>query len=186
MSEIIRVVPIRGVLRHNRDDILSLVGVLLTLHLFLSHSPRDGEDSVALARWWERSCDFERASELYRRALSQLEGHAPWAGAAKRHSLLLKRQGSRGEAVELWERLWSDGDRWAGVELAKHYEHRTRDLALAETTTQALLRDATAEEREALEHRLDRLRRKRARRSEEQREESVPSPREGSRRPAQG
>jgi hypothetical protein len=181
-----RVIPIRGVLRHNRDDILSLVGVLLTLHLFLSHTPINGEDSVALARWWERACDFERASGLYRQALSQLEGHAPWAGAAKRHSLLLKRQGSRGEAVELWKRLWSEGDRWAGVELAKHYEHRTRDLARAETTTQTLLRDATEEEREALEHRLERLRRKRARRTGEGRKESITSPQKNARRPAQG
>ena len=73
----------------------------------------------------------------------------------------------------MWKQLWSDGDRWAGVELAKHYEHKMRDFVQAETTTTDLLRDVgDDDEREALEHRLSRIQRKRRGKKKPTREET--------------
>ena len=158
-----RASPLRGVFRHNAEDVLSLVGVLASLASLLSSGDIDPADAVAVARWWERAGEPHRAAGLYRGALPWLEGGDDWAWAAGRHASLCRRLGERGEAERLWRRLWEQGDRPAGVELAKHLEHHVRDLAAAGEVTDALLVRAEGAERIALEHRLARLRRKRTR-----------------------
>jgi uncharacterized protein YprB with RNaseH-like and TPR domain len=150
------------VFRHNADDVISLVGVLSGLAALLSadggHTP---DDAVAVARWWERCGRADRALALYRSALGWLSGTDDWSWAAARHAGLCKRSGERDEAAALWRRLWAQGDRDAGLELAKHLEHHARDLAAAEEVASALMVRAGAAERIALEHRIARLRRKR-------------------------
>jgi hypothetical protein len=157
--------PLRGVFRHNAEDVLSLVGVLASLASLLSSDNIDPEDAVAVARWWERAGAPHRAAGLYRDALPWLEGGADWPWAATRHAGLCKRAGDRAEAAQLWRRLWEDGDRAAGIELAKHLEHHARDLTAAEEVTSALLTRAGDAERIALAHRLARIARKRAKRA---------------------
>jgi hypothetical protein len=155
-----RASPLRGVFRHNAEDVLSLVGVLASLGRLLSGAPLDPEDGAAVARWWEHAGEPHRAMRLYREALPWLEGDDDWTWAASRHAALCKRFGHREEAAGLWRSLWAQGDAAAGVELAMHLEHYARDLAPAEDVTLALLREARGAERAALEHRLARLRRK--------------------------
>jgi hypothetical protein len=157
-----RASPLRGVFRHNAEDVLSLVGILASLAKLLSSDDIDPEDAVAVARWWERANDPDRAAVLYRGALPWLEGGDDWAWAAARHAALCKRSGGRVEAEELWQRLWAQGDRAAGLELAKHLEHHARDLSAAEEVTSALLVRAASADQIALGHRLARIRRKRA------------------------
>ena len=144
---------------------LSLVGVLASLATLLSSDDIDPEDAVAVARWWERAGDPQRAAGLYRGALPWLEGGDDWAWAAARHAALCKRSGERDRGSGA---CGSDCGRRAtapaGLELAKHLEHHARDLAAAEEVTSALLVRAAPAERIALEHRLARIRRKRARR----------------------
>jgi uncharacterized protein YprB with RNaseH-like and TPR domain len=158
-----RVSPLRAVFRHNAEDVLSLAGVLASLAGLFGREDLDPEDAVAVARWWEREDEPERAAILYREALPWLEGGDDWGWAAGRHALLCKRAGDRVEAVALWERLWANGGREAGLELAKHHEHHARDLPAAEEITRALLLRSPEGERIALEHRLARIVRKRAR-----------------------
>ncbi len=158
-----RASPLRGVFRHNAEDVLSLVGVLTSLAALLSSDDIDPEDAVAVARWWERAGEPRRAARLYRGSLPWLEGGDDWSWAAGRHAALCKRHGERAEAAGLWDRLWRAGDRSAGLELAMHLEHHARDLAAAEEVTSALLIRAGEAERIALEHRRTRLRRKQAR-----------------------
>jgi uncharacterized protein len=158
-----RASPLRGVFRHNAEDVLSLVGVLASIASLLSSDGIDPEDAVAVARWWERVGEADRAARLYRGALPWLEGGADWPWAAARHAGLCKRGGDRAEAARLWRDLWRDGDRTAGLELAKHLEHHARDLTAASEVTDALLIRAVGGERIALEHRLARIARKHAR-----------------------
>ncbi len=156
-----RASPLRAAFRHNAEDVLSLVGILASLATLLSSHDIDPEDAVAVARWYERAGDSQRAAGLYRVALPWLEGGSDWMWAATRHATLCKRQDARGEAMALWRRLWAQGDRPAGLELAKHHEHHARDLAAAEEITSALLIRAPAADQMSLEHRLTRIRHKR-------------------------
>jgi hypothetical protein len=165
-----RMSPLRGVFRHNAEDVLSLAGVLARLATLLS-GDRDlsPEDAAAVARWREREPDELRAMALYREALPWLEGGEDWMWAASRHARLCRRAGMREEAAALWLSLWAQGDPTAGLELAKHYEHHERNLpAAAEVTGKLIARHANAVAApglglEALEHRLARIHAKAAR-----------------------
>lgn len=150
-----RAAPLRPVFRHNADDVLSLVGLLAALARLLTvNEPLDPEDAVAVARWWELARRPERALPLYREALPWLEGGDDWAWAAGRYARLCRRAGARHEAVAHWLKLWGQGDAAAGLELAKHLEHRERDFDSAAAITRELL---AAGNDPAFEHRLTRL-----------------------------
>jgi hypothetical protein len=153
-----RAAPLRAVFRHNAEDVLSLTGVLARLASLFSSDDLDPEDAAAVARWWEYAGEPSRAAQLYRPALRWLEGGEDWGWAASRHAMLCKRSGAQDEAVSLWRALWAKGEAAAGLELAKHLEHRVRDLAGAREMTRSLITAAPRpREREALEHRLARL-----------------------------
>lgn len=155
-----RAAPLRGVFRHNSEDVLSLVVLLSVLATLLSRDDLDPDDSAALGRWWEAAGQPERAMPLYRNALPWLRGGDDWSWVATRHARLCRRLGEREEAVGLWRQLWADGDRAAATELAKHHEHHARDLRQAAALTTALLAGAHHLDREPLLHRLARIERK--------------------------
>ena len=155
-----RATPLRGVFRHNAEDVLSMVGLLASLAGLLSGGPLDPDDAVAVARWWERAGEPTRALALYRPALPWLEGGDDWTWAASRHARLCKRAGLRLEAVALWSKLWEAGDRAAGLELAMHFEHHARDYGAAAALARALLDCCAPHEKDVLELRLARITRK--------------------------
>ncbi len=155
-----RIAPLRGVLAHNADDVLSTTLLLAHLASLFRSEELAPPDTASVARWWEYRSEPERARTLYASALPRLEGSDDWFWAAERHAFLCKRAGERDEAARLWRRLWSRGNRRAGLELAKHLEHHARDLAAAEDVTRRLSDGAPRNERDALAHRLRRLERK--------------------------
>ncbi|MBU8912877.1 MAG: ribonuclease H-like domain-containing protein [Spirochaetales bacterium] len=73
----------------------------------------------------------------------------------------LRRYGRAGETAELWERLWAEGSLRAGIEFAKHLEHRAGNAGEAAGIVETLLgRSIDQQTRDHLKHRLARLRRK--------------------------
>ena len=152
--------PMRGVLRHNAEDVLSLVGLLGFVGRMLQDPDLAPDDAVAVARWWEGHDDPGRAAALYRNALPWLEGSEHWHWATARLAGLCRRRGDRAEAGRLWRRLWHLGDRAAGLRLAIQLEHHDRNLSEAAALTECLLQDALGDERADLARRLGRLRAK--------------------------
>lgn len=161
-----RAAPLRGVLRHNAEDVLSLAGVLATLMRLLSDDAAlDPDDAASAARWWEAAGTPDRARKLYAFALPWLEGGEDWEWAASRHARLCARGGDRAEAVPLWRALWRRGNAAAGLALAKHLEHHERDFEGALAITGELLSAADADT-DVLEHRRARLERRLGRASQ--------------------
>jgi uncharacterized protein YprB with RNaseH-like and TPR domain len=167
-----------GVFYHNLVDILSMVTLVARLGAVFD-DPRvakalDGVDLFSLGRWYERLGMTAEGEAAYRRALSK-SLPAEIQQAVRRHlSFLLKRQGRREEAVDIWLKVVENGGSGRGyayVELAKHYEWHTGDLpAAAVVTRQAMaLPENTLPGRRSQEalaelvHRLRRLERKMAR-----------------------
>jgi len=162
-----------GVLFHNQQDVLSLV--VLAAHmcqLFTdpwTGSPICAAELLSLGRIYESLALGGRAERAYRAALrgplaQELHDHA-----LRSLSFLLKRQGRRKEASEVWWQGVVDGRQlYPYVELAKYYEWQLKDWPrAAEVTRRALdqlegappgprCRRAQAE----LRHRLARLERK--------------------------
>lgn len=174
-----RVDPLRGVFYHNAQDILSLVALAaLSCQVFedpFHNEAEHGEDLYSLGRLYLQVGMSRRAETVLRGALDAdlPEGLRP---AAFRHlSFHYKRQQRWDEAVDLWHRAIKEnhGRLYPFVELAKFYEHRARDFQTAEELSlgairllesSSLTRGAWWRERRLaeLEHRLRRVRRKKA------------------------
>jgi len=170
--------PLRAVFRHNALDILSLVSLLAHLGQIIGgDTPADPDDCVALGRWDEAEGRLADARRLYAAAL---DGGADGEGRAlalRRLAHLYRRLGRWEDAARLWREEAESGGAperrlEALIELAKLEEHRRRDYAAAEAVTRRALlvvelltlrgggRTAPSLRREALEHRLWRLRRR--------------------------
>ena len=163
------------VFEHNRRDLLSLVALVCRLSRLLSREeePDHPLDYVGLGRMLEALGETERGIEVYQRALAYDLEPGDRDEVQARLGFVYKRLRRDKQALDAWSAVArSVGGRsiLALVELAKHYEHRTRDYArAAEVTRQALATralwpevtavggEATAE---ALERRLRRLERR--------------------------
>ncbi len=130
--------PLQGVFYHHRMDILSLVTLVGMLSRQLRRA--DGaqfdhvEDQLSLLRAHFRQRQYEKVIALGRAFLDQdsiadlrRECLEMMALACKRAARFTDMQ----EALERWHREFPT-DAQAAVELAKHHEHRTRDLRRAE------------------------------------------------------
>jgi uncharacterized protein len=165
--------PMSGIFYHNAIDILSLAG-LLSHMAFLLYDPHSdsidhNEDIVALARFFEFIDDIPQAEILYQRALAQnLEDDLYW-DTLERFSFLLKRKDDWETAIPLWEKAADHQCLYAFEELAKYYEHHTKDLKEARHWTVKALTLLNKKHipiykyyywQEILEHRLARLNRR--------------------------
>jgi hypothetical protein len=166
---------------HNREDIVSMVSLAQRL-IQAYTAPEEaeatldvqGEDWLALGAGYMRRGDPSRAEWALRHALEVIRDDTHRGQAFAQLGDLLKRQERWDDAAAVWE-LWLSSvpgvDPTPYVELAKCCEWQWQDLERAEMwTAWALhnLRSAPAYQRlpgqvTDLEHRLERLQRKRAR-----------------------
>lgn len=175
-----RVERLSGVFDHNALDILSLVALLAYVgRLAGGEVPADPEDCLALGRWDEADGRLAAARALYEAVLRS----GTWAAeetrsvARRRLARLYRRLGRWDDLVDVWraavEQQGSTRQRIeALVALAKLQEHHHRDYAAAEALTRRALQllevmalrggwATVSLQREALERRLWRLRRRR-------------------------
>ena len=126
--------PLRGVLEHNRDDIVALAAMRSRIEEMLTpeettrttarpQPTRDALELHGLARWLEAIGEADAALAGYLAAEDRLPD-AAWDAAR-----LLRRRRRFGEAAARWSRLAADGDARAWIELAKHREHRLGDVS---------------------------------------------------------
>ena len=160
-QEIFRLVPI---FHHNAIDILTLA-CLTAIVPWAFHPPgkaqfTHGAEMVGLARWWRQADQPENALELFRQAIDRglpddLMFRTLWDMA-----LLEKKLGREHAALPLFTELAAVRNAWRGAalaELAKYYEHRERNYAMAlEMTLNAL----DLEPSDALRRRAARLKKK--------------------------
>jgi len=168
------------ILAHNAQDILTLTALLVRLGRAVGNPPAPDEhdpcDLVSVAGVLEDAGHTDRALFCLERA----RAHPGFDddGLRARAALLYRRLDRRDRAVAIWESLAEAGalSLEPYVELAKRAEHRLRDYALASDLTQRALgvlpRIAAhlpaferQRVREGLEHRLERVHRRIARRT---------------------
>ncbi|MBZ5606786.1 MAG: ribonuclease H-like domain-containing protein [Acidobacteriia bacterium] len=156
--EIFRLLPI---FHHNAMDILTLA-CLTAIVPRAFHAPDQAEfahgaEMVGLARWWRQAEQHENALALFRQAVDrglpdELLFRTLWDMAA-----LEKKLGREHAALPVLTDLAASPNPWraaALIELAKYYEHRERNYAMAlEMTRSALGLEPT----EPLRRRLARL-----------------------------
>ena len=148
------------VMYHNLHDILSMV--TLTARLCEAFAqPSHPSEHLAIGREHERSGAWAQAEQAYRSATTQLPQTD--AQITSRLAYSLKRQGKVNEALAHWQKLAESNDLEALIELAKYYEWRDVNLDLAlQFAQRALQSTQTPPDRQALTHRIQRLKKKAA------------------------
>ncbi len=171
--------PLQGVFYHNAQDILSLAALTaLSCQVFedpLLSELKHGEDLYSLGRLYLHLGMGQRAEAALQAALDADLPDAVRQAAIYDLSFHYKRQGRWEEAIELWQTAIHENHRtlYPFVELAKFYEHRAKDFERAEDLVLRAIElvrsssftDGTwwRQRRLAeLEHRLRRVRRKKA------------------------
>lgn len=175
-----RVGPLRGVFYHNAQDVLSLAALTASASRVFEDPLQNGaeyaEDLYSLGRLYLHAGISHRAETALHAALLADLPDALRERTIFHLSFYYKRQGRWEDAIDLWyQSIRRNHDRlYPFVELAKFYEHRAKDFERAEelvvraielVQSSSLTRSIWWRERRLaeLEHRLRRLRRKKAR-----------------------
>ena len=157
------------VLEHNEQDIVSLQNLLCHMCRMYENPEqlRFDEDVYSMGVALER---FHHGAEA--RRCYELAGGEMHAASQSRLAQNYRKCGERTEAVRIWQEMIRrrEGGVSPYVELAKHYEHVEKDYAAAlDVVRQALVMlaeptlfedSAVQDERNALQYRYDRLRKK--------------------------
>jgi uncharacterized protein YprB with RNaseH-like and TPR domain len=132
--------PLKGVFYHNAMDIVALAALMnhmaSILHDPLGGRVQHGLDFIALAKLYEDLNRWEEAARLYERGLEVGISEVDFGAAVQRLSALQRRRGDLESAVSLWQKAAAKGQVYAHIELAKYYEHHSRDYAKAMKWTQ--------------------------------------------------
>ena len=157
--------PLKGVLEHNRRDLLAMVALCSHLKGVLTTAEVDDPYlSLGLGRLWAALGQSERSDRFFEKSIKdrRLDEEARekaliyWARELKRRGLA--------KAAMLWRRtlIHYPGNLEATVELAKWLEHSQGDYRSALILVEGGLRDRTltSRRRQELEHRATRLRRR--------------------------
>ena len=148
-----------AVVEHHRQDIVSLVLLLARLaEIFADPHKAADVDRARLARFLKR-IDPAKAEQFSRACFD-----AGDRGCGIELSRDYKKSRDWRRAAEIWENLLKSGDGiFAAVELAKHHEHRTKDLKKALLYVEKCLglpEGRAPEVKSALLHRKERLTKK--------------------------
>jgi uncharacterized protein YprB with RNaseH-like and TPR domain len=165
--------PLKSVFYHNVMDVLSMAALLNHMGAMLEDPLGDpgtnALDLLGMAHLFESVEQVDTAVRLYERALAHNLPAELGQRARQRLSFIQKRHDRWTEAINLWREAAGEGEIYAHVELAKHYEHRMHDFQEAARWTAAALQHiASADyphasrERwlESLQHRLARVKRR--------------------------
>jgi uncharacterized protein len=124
-----------GVIKHNETDILSLITLYthLTFQLLGRDKARTPKESFEVGRWYSYLGEYEKAKQTF----SGIAEEGNEQEAAAKHALAyeFKRNKDWDQAVKLWKEVTKIGfnkaRKEACIELAKHFEHREKNYALA-------------------------------------------------------
>jgi uncharacterized protein YprB with RNaseH-like and TPR domain len=171
--------PLETVLEHNRLDLVSLAAVTARAAAIAhggSPACRDGRERLAAGRLLERAGRLASAEQCYRDATADADAVVQSEGWC-RLAIRLRRERRFAEAADAWRQVLASAPASSGAAsalarqaLAVHLEHRTGDLDGARTLAlEALLdlEESRPRRREDLQHRLARLDRKIARRTDQ-------------------
>jgi uncharacterized protein len=161
---------IEPILYHNQEDLLSLLGVVISGAAVFSEEKEDELELVAdamdlfgAAKLLERTGESERSARFMRRALEGRLSEEIAVLAKMKLASHFKKNRDWAKAVSLWQEMTPLNQPTCYRELAIYYEHRERDYEKARRAAEEGLTAATGTSRSLekdFSHRLERLKHK--------------------------
>ncbi len=165
--------PITNVLYHNAMDIVSLASLLNHVSTILDDPHggmvEHGIDLISMAKIFEDLGKFSAAAECFEIGLNYQLPDRIRNQAFQRWSIMEKRLNNLDKSIGLWQNAAEFKEVYAHEELAKVYEHKSKDYSQAIFWTELAIEIINSPEypvierdiwRPKLEHRLKRLQRK--------------------------
>ena len=165
--------PLGGVFYHNAMDVVAMAALLSHVSELLADPyggrVEHGLDFIALGKLYEDLGHWDEAARLFERGLESGVTEADFGVAVKRLSILQKKRGDINQALRLWEEAAGKGHIYAHIEMAKHYEHKMRDVKTAVEWAKSARKEVEKADLpkyirvhwlEEIDHRLERLERK--------------------------
>ena len=124
-----------GVIKHNETDILSLLTLYthLTFQIFGRDRTQTPRETYEVGRWFSYLGESEKAKEAFTGLLE--DGNEEEISAKHALAFEYKKHKEFFKAVSLWKESAAKGtikqQKEACIELAKHYEHREKNLEMA-------------------------------------------------------
>jgi uncharacterized protein len=124
-----------GVIKHNETDILSLVTLYthLTFQILGRDRTQTSRETYEVGRWFSYLGESDKAKQAFSGLLD--DGNEEAVSAKHALAFEYKKHKEWQKAVALWKESAAKGTKKqrkeACIELAKHYEHREKDLELA-------------------------------------------------------
>lgn len=156
----------KGVFYHNAIDILSLAALFVYVAGFLSdphiYQTVDGIDLASLGRLYKALGHDEHATKVFDESLKRNLPKEIYIKTLMHYANIFKQKKEPAKAVGLWEKAAEEHSIDACVELAKYYEHCSKeyDKAIIWTLQGIALAENEPVLLEALAHRKQRLDRK--------------------------
>lgn len=163
--------PLKGIFYHNHQDLMALAALAVHMTRMVGdpdrHAAPYGHDHYALGCYYDENGELATAEAEYKRALRSPIPQTLQSDAMRRLAFLYKRQQRWEEAADYWRVLVANQELLGYEELAKWHEHVRRDYGAAERAVLAALTAVASgrlalslDQRRALEHRLNRIRKK--------------------------
>jgi len=166
------------VIYHNKEDILSLLGVVIIGTMLFSEdrealeeSGADAMDMFGVGKLFENAGDAEKSALFFQRALEGKLSDKIALLAKKKLSYYFKKSDDWDKAVSLWQDLGSLNQLFCYRELAMYYEHREKKYEEAKKMAEeglALSLGVSLAYEQDFSHRLERLNEKIRRQKEKQ------------------
>lgn len=169
---------LRPIIEHNKDDIISMISLANHIEVIVNLEDSiewDGNQAYNLGYIFEKNNQLERSISLYEQAKQLQDSDRLLTRIETKLTWQYKRAGLYEKAVEIWQEMIREkrGGLFPWIELAKYYEHQANDyksaLQLVESAKKFLFSrryyiSDWKEKRAGLDHRLERLESKLARR----------------------
>ena len=154
--------PMKGMFYHNQIDIVSLAALLCVLEDMAGLNSDSPAELFALAQYFEHSGDSPNAIKAYQQTI-EIDKDSDFAIQAQYQlGMIYRKAGNWSNAISSWIQASVSSPK-ACVELAKYFEHQTRDYNEAERWCKfALSLNNQNNAIDELEYRLNRILRKKA------------------------
>lgn len=127
--------PLKGVFYHNEIDVVSLAAIFIYINNMLSEngvsSAIDGRDIYSIGYTLGKMGLWKLSEEFYQSGIDKGLPDEFRNEAIRNFAYAYKRQEKWSEALKCWRIAAENGDYLSCIELAKYYEHRTKDLDTA-------------------------------------------------------